>query len=76
MPSRDSDPGTHSRLFFRPSPPTTVRALHFCREIEGFSSSFPRRLASTRIVRTHAISFFLFSFLFFYPLYVRSWVSP
>ena len=48
-PSRNSDPGPHSRLF---SPlPNTVRALHFCRDkISSLSSLADSR----RIVRTHA----------------------
>ena len=43
-PSRNSDPGSHSR-FFSPLP-IMVRALHFFRE-KKFSTFFPRRLAST-----------------------------
>ena len=50
-PSRNSDPGTHSRLF---SPlPTTVRALHCYREkISALSSLVNLR----RTVLTHAIN--------------------
>ena len=48
-PSRNSDPGSHSRLF---SPlPTTVRALHFYRE--NISALSPL-VDSRRIVLTHA----------------------
>ena len=42
--SRNSDAGSHSRLF---SPlPTTVRALHFYRERNSFSTFLPGRLES------------------------------
>ena len=48
-PSRNSDPGSHSRLL---SPlPTTVRALHFYRENISALSSL---VDSRRIVLTHA----------------------
>ena len=48
-PSRNSDPGSHSRLFF--SLPTTVRALHFYRE----NISAPSSLVDLRrTVLTHA----------------------
>ena len=44
LPTRNSDPGSHSRLFF-PLPATVRTCLHFYREkISAFF--FPRRLAS------------------------------
>ena len=48
-PSRNSDPGSHSSLF--PPLPTTVRALHCCREKISALSSL---VDSRRIVPTHA----------------------
>ena len=48
--SRDSDPGSHSRLFF--ALPATVRALHFYREKD---SALPSLVDSHRIAPTHAI---------------------
>ena len=49
-PSRNSDPGSHSRLF---SPlPTAVRALHFYREKDSALSAI---VDWRRIVPTHAI---------------------
>ena len=48
-PSRNSDPGSHSRLF---SPlPTTMRAFHFSREKTSALSSL---VDSRRITPTHA----------------------
>ena len=47
-PGRNSDPGSHSRLF---SLPTPVRALHFYREKTSALSSL---VDSRRIVLTHA----------------------
>ena len=61
-PSRSSDPGSHSRLFF--PLPTRVRALHFYRENISALSSL---VDSRRIVPTHArpsqqlIPFFIFA---------------
>ena len=48
--SRDSDPGSHSRLFS--ALPATVRALHFYREKD---SALPSLVDSHRIAPTHAI---------------------
>ena len=48
--TRNSNPGSHSRLFF-PSPLRTVRALHFYREK---ISALSPLVDSRRIVSTHA----------------------
>ena len=49
-PSRNSDPGSHSRLF-SPPPLQFVRSIFIARE--DFSSFLPRRLASNSLL-THA----------------------
>ena len=50
-PSLSADPGSHSRLF---SPPTHYGSCLAFLSRDDFSSYFPRRLASNRIVPTHA----------------------
>ena len=51
--SRNSDLGSHSRLFFPPLPTRTVRALHFYR---GNILALSSLVGSRRIVLTHAIN--------------------
>ena len=61
-PSRNSDPGTHSRLLSPLS--TTVRALHFHRENTSALSSlvYSRRIAATHARRSQQlIPFFIFA---------------
>ena len=48
-PSRNSDPGSHSRLFSRPTHYGSCLAFFFSRE--DFSSFFPRRLASNYVTK-------------------------
>ena len=57
--SRNSDPGSHSRLF---SLPTTVRALHFYREKISalFSLVDSRRIVLTHARRSQQLILFLF----------------
>ena len=51
-PSRTSDPGSHSRLFYPPPLRTTARALHSYCDKGSVPSS---RVNSSRIVPTHDI---------------------
>ena len=46
LPSRNSDPGSHSRLFSYP-PPHCGTGFAFCSSRKEFSTFFPRRLAAT-----------------------------
>ena len=60
MNSRDSDPGSHSRLF---SPlPTTVRASHFYRHKTSALSPFDgaRRIEPTQVRRSRQLILFYF----------------
>ena len=61
-PSRNSDPGSHSRLFSPPLPTTVHTCLAFLSR-EGLSTVFPRRLASNcAYLRCHRRSRQLVSF--------------
>ena len=66
--SRNSDPGSHSRLF---SPPTHYGSCLAFLPREDFSSFFPRRLASNCAININNISIFVkdvIAFLLCYPV--------
>ena len=64
-PSRNSDPRSHTKLFYPPS--TAVRALHFFREkISALSSLIdppaPRIVLTTHAMRSQQLILFIFHF--------------
>ena len=65
--TRNSNPGSHSRLFF-PSPLRTVRALHFYREKTWALSSLvdSRRIVPTHARRSQQLTILFFVFLFWF----------
>ena len=66
-PSRNSDPGSHSRLF---SPPTHYGSCLAFLSREDFSSLFPRRLASNCAYQRQALS--AIDPFFFFLLQIKS----